>query len=252
MSSNLQLEYINGVRSMRQALTACDAATASTKIIADHIKKTCNMDAYVIPLGINKTQIQIADILRGYDGGPRYITYLSGTKTHDRDFTEAAPALSSILAKHDDVFLKIVGPLEIPTTLSKSMGKIIHLPFMRWEALLIETAASYVNIAPLDTKSLFCNAKSNLKYFEAALTAIPTIASPIQSYEEVITSGINGYLANNDEEWYDCLSELIDRPERRDNIGKAARADVYRGFTPKVIAEYLAVTYNRIISNYSG
>jgi glycosyltransferase involved in cell wall biosynthesis/predicted negative regulator of RcsB-dependent stress response len=63
-------------------------------------------------------------------------------------------------------------------------------------------------------------AKSNVKVTTAMDLGLPVIASPIRSYEEVIEHGVNGFLCNKQEEWYDALIKLKD-PKVREKIGLA-------------------------------
>lgn len=58
-----------------------------------------------------------------------------------------------------------------------------------------------LNIAPLEINR-FCEAKSELKYFEAALVRVPTVASPTQPFKNAIQHGVNGFLAGDSADWY--------------------------------------------------
>jgi glycosyltransferase involved in cell wall biosynthesis len=52
---------------------------------------------------------------------------------------------------------------------------------------------------------------------------LPVVATPIGSNLEIIEDGVNGFLADSDEEWEDRLRTLIDNPELRRRMGDAAR-----------------------------
>ena len=51
-----------------------------------------------------------------------------------------------------------------------------------------------INIAPLQD-NLFTNCKSELKYFEAAITGTITVASPTYTFSRAIVDGGNSFLA---------------------------------------------------------
>jgi glycosyltransferase involved in cell wall biosynthesis len=55
-----------------------------------------------------------------------------------------------------------------------------------------------VNLAPLQS-SPFTFSKSELKFFEAALVETMTIASPTPVFAQVISDGVNGFLAGASE-----------------------------------------------------
>jgi glycosyltransferase involved in cell wall biosynthesis len=180
--------------------------------------------------------------------GPKFISYLSGTKTHERDFEEAASALRRVLTEHDDVFLKLVGELDIETHLPGLEHKIVKIPLMDWRSLVIEEAGVYLNIAPFEPSSPFCQSKSDLKYVEPALSGVPTIASPISSFQNSIRHGENGLIAETADEWYEALTGLINDRSKRDRMGEAARRNVEHERFPDQIAVKLAKTYSEIIT----
>jgi glycosyltransferase involved in cell wall biosynthesis len=240
-------EYAEGVRSMRRALLECSAVTVSTPFLKAYIAKTVKKPTWMIPFGVNRRQIAIARLLRKQNNSSyKFITYLSGTKTHERDFIEAASALANVLSSYKNVYLKIVGPLDLPESLKNVQEKIIRVPFMRWENLVIETSRAYINIAPFDPESDFCQSKSNLKYIEAGLCGVPTRASPISAFQSVIKTGINGFIATNEQEWVEYLGRMIENPRVRDEIGEAARAHVFDTSTPGHIGRIALSTYEEI------
>ena len=99
-----------------------------------------------------------------------------------------------------------------------------------------------VNLAPLEPGSLFNEAKSAIKWLEAALTATPTIASPTEPFREVIADERNGLLANTRDEWGRALEGLLDDVDARARVGERARRDALLGFSPHVQgARYLAI-----------
>lgn len=121
---------------------------------------------------------------------------------------------------------------------------------MRWENLLVEASTAYINIAPFDPKSWFCQSKSNLKYIEAGLCGVPTIASPIGSFIESIESGINGYIAGSPKKWEEIFHELIQDRILRDTIGLAAKEQVLASSTPYAIGNALVSAYSNINKYY--
>ena len=62
--------------------------------------------------------------------------------------------------------------------------------------------------------------KSEIKYMEAGLVKVPTIASSTDSYNYAIHSGTNGILIYQEDEWFTALSSLIVNKEaRQQNVG---------------------------------
>lgn len=68
-------------------------------------------------------------------------------------------------------------------------------------------------------------AKSEIKVITAMALGLPVIASPLQSYTEIINNGENGFICDDEKTWYDVLLQLKD-PELRKKIGEAGKRSV--------------------------
>jgi glycosyltransferase involved in cell wall biosynthesis len=250
MSRDDQAEYLAGIKSISKTMMACDYITTSTSFLAGYLQDFSRKPVYEIPFGVNERQVQIAKNTDAWRSGPRFIGYLSGTKTHQRDFEEAAEALRRILREYADVYLKLIGYLDIEKHLPGLDHKVVHLDFMDWQDLLIESASLCINIAPFEQNSLFCHAKSNLKFVETALCGVPTIASDIPSFADAIDSGVNGFIARTPEDWYAAFRALLDDPALRDRVGEEAYLTCARNYMPKRIGQTLLRTYGEIIESH--
>ena len=89
------------------------------------------------------------------------------------------------MGKYKDVFLKIVGELNIPEELELYKERILAVPFTDWKKLPELIASVDINLAPLED-NLFNAAKSENKWMEAALVKVPTIASEVGAFKEII------------------------------------------------------------------
>lgn len=242
-----QRDYVAGMASIERVMKASDYVTTSTPFLAEYAERFTGKPTWIVPFGVNQQQIKIADALGRYVGGFKFISYLSGTKTHERDFEEAASALRRVLTEHDDVYLKLVGELDIDKHLPGLAHKILKIPLVDWRNLVIEEAGAYLNIAPFEPGSPFCQSKSDLKYVEPALSGVPTIASPISSFQNSIRHGDNGMIAGTADEWYEALTKLISDRSERDRMGKAAQRNVEQERFPEQIARKLVAAYSEII-----
>ncbi len=170
-----QYLYLAGVRGYRAMLEACDNATASTDFLCRYMERMTGKGVFRIPNGVNRMQIRNASVIRRDSPDGRQIGYLSGSRTHQKDFVQAAPALARVLQRHPDVTLTVIGFLEIPECLQSVSGQIRKIPFVPYQDLLAVCAGFYVVVVPLEYNTAFCQAKSELKYFEQALLGIPVI-----------------------------------------------------------------------------
>lgn len=55
---------------------------------------------------------------------------------------------------------------------------------------------------------------------------IPAVMSSVGVNTEIIQHGVNGMLANSDEEWIDSLSQLVENESLRNQLGAQGRITV--------------------------
>ena len=238
--------YYDGVKRMGDTLKLCDYATTTTETLANELKK------YVKEVFVNRNVASermcelslnaIKKVIK--DDNKIVLGYLSGSITHNPDFECILPCLVKIMEKYKNVFLKVVGILDIPEELQKFNDRIIVEPFLDWTRLPEIIASLDINLAPLE-ESLFNNAKSENKWTEAALVKVPTIASDVESFK-IINNNIDGVLVSNDEkEWYDKLEKLITDKNYRVLLGENAHKRVLKEY----ISTYSGYQYTKFIKS---
>lgn len=90
-----------------------------------------------------------------------------------------------------------------------------------------------IGIAPLLDNN-FNRGKSNLRWLEMSALGIPTVASNVGHFQETIKHGETGFLVNNHSEWLDCLDRLCDDARLRADIGKNARREMKKYWSPEL------------------
>lgn len=167
------------------------------------------------------------------------LAYFSGTGSHDRDFQTIAERLISIMAAYPQTWLHIGGQLNLGAAFEPFKARIRRTPYVTWRELPQLIAQVDVNLAPLELDNPFCQAKSEIKFTEAALVGVPTIASRVAAYEQAITDGQDGFLVSTPEEWHAALQTLVAHPGQRLTMGEAARRSIYTRYLPERRAEEL-------------
>ena len=249
MDEQAKFNYLNGIESISKMVMSSDFLTTSTPFLNQHIQNFSSKKSFLIPFGFNEMQYKLS-LTRCEQKSTRFIGYLSGTKTHERDFGEAATALKKILMEYDDVYLKVIGYLDVEKHLPGLSHKVIQIPFMHWESLVFETTSLYMAIAPFDASSDFCQSKSDLKFVEPALCRVPIVASEISSFCSSIVHGVSGYIARNADEWYSCMKVMLDSGEIRNNLGNSAYDFIMKWRSPEVLGGVIRDAYLTIIQKY--
>jgi GT2 family glycosyltransferase/glycosyltransferase involved in cell wall biosynthesis len=222
---------------VNQVIGKCDFFTCPTEYLATVMRKR-NQASFVLQNGYDLNTLRDSYLLinqKQPEADKIRIGYAGGTRTHQKDFGLVVPTLVKIMNEFSQTILVIFGEAlnlnEFPE-LTPFKERIEPRRMVNLLKLQEEIARFDINIAPLEINP-FCESKSELKYFEAALLQIPTVASPTETYKNIINHGVNGYLAADDEEWFDCLKMLIHDPLLRKAVGKKAHTHVLWHFGPE-------------------
>jgi glycosyltransferase involved in cell wall biosynthesis len=157
--------------------------------------------------------------------------YLSGSRSHDVDLADIAPALAGALTRFENARLLVVGEVALPLALRPfvEQGRVRRHPFVPWRELPGLIAQVDINLAPVDPTRAFNHAKSEIKFLEAAAVGVPTIATATEGVCEAVPSGAGCFLAQTTADWTASLERLIGDPEAR----RAASADALAFLTKR-------------------
>jgi GT2 family glycosyltransferase len=236
---------LRSIESQRETLLACDAVLVSTEPLQEAAAKL-HTQVFMRPNTVSMEMVAHADAalarrhVEGRDDGAVMLAYLSGTPTHDWDFLEAAEGVLSALDRNENVRLLTVGHVTLDPRFERFREQVQQIPFQPWSRLPDILASVDINLAPLQNGNPFAAAKSCLKYLEAALVGVPTVASPRSDFVRAIEHGSNGLLAEAPEDWEIALDELIASAERRREIGRSAFADVRGEHTTRAAGDALS------------
>lgn len=226
--------FVAGVRRYRTTLELCDAFVGSTPALVDEVARLTGLPSFELPNGYGLELARICDLelQRPRRRGPVRIGFLSGTITHAIDWEHIEPVVIDVLDARTDVELWLVGHVTPTKALKRLEARVVRVPFKRWDQLPPVLRDLDVNMAPLAMSPRFDEAKSAVKWLEAALCATPTVASPTEPFRRVIDHGRTGLLASTPDEWRDALLRLVDDADLRLKIGTSARRSALLDASP--------------------
>lgn len=263
-----RVDLIDGIRSigateeqiercfsdMRRTFLRCDQGSTTTAelVFAMHsLRPVVHLLPNIYDMASLK-RARIALRMRGEPGrvnagdGLVRIGYAAGSRTHQRDFAPICPPIADILHQRPQARLVLFREPEThrPILLVEEFPSLIPVQDqIEWRDMVPlaelqdEFARFDISIAPLETGNVFCEAKSEIKFFEAALSGAATVASPTGPFRRVIHHGETGFLADSPSEWHDALLELIDNPERRVRMARDAYHSILWPFGPQAQAQ---------------
>ncbi len=240
LEPNLRREVLKGVGLYRVAMLACGRCIASTASLAACMEAAGVAETRVVENALDNETLEVASGLRAArrpapDDASVTIVYGSGTKTHDADFACAAPAILALMQRHPHLRLRIVGDLTLPGGFEAVAARVEEIAGTNYRAYLGLLAEADIAIAPLED-TVFNDAKSNIKFQEAAILGIPSVCSPRETFRDVVVPDRNGLLADTETEWEQALERLIRDPALRRRLGAQGLADVLERYAPDRIA----------------
>ena len=209
-------------------INECNGVIVTTNSLSKKIKKDLKLFTWILRNYLNKEQIEISDEIiqlkkNNYDSSKFVIGYFSGSNSHKRDLEVAEQALVKLMNKYDDIYLNIVGYMDLSDNLKdlKKKGRVIFSKFVSYEELQYEIGKVDLNIIPLQ-KHEFNNCKSELKYFEASIVNTISLATDNEVYKSIIKHGKDGFLTD-ELSWFDNLEYIYLNRNRLNDIIDNAR-----------------------------
>ncbi|MDD5396711.1 MAG: glycosyltransferase [Candidatus Moranbacteria bacterium] len=226
--------YENGVGGEILVDPYVKVCTTTTTFLAEKLREH-GKKVFIVPNRLSKKDVKIANEIISHQSSVIKNTvrlgYFSGTLSHNKDFATITDVLMFIMEKNENVELFLVGPLDLENKLNKFGARIKQLPYVKREKHFVNLAAVDINIVPLEMGNPFCESKSELKFFEAAIVGVPTVAAATQPFFEAIVDGVDGFVANDSEQWIEKLEKLINSSELRKSMGEKAREKAFEKYT---------------------
>ncbi len=183
------------------------------------------------------------------------IGYATGTRTHQRDFAVASPSLAHVLKMRPDVRLVLFRDPEGQSSLLAleefpEFQELAHQIEWRDTVPLSDLPNEFgrldISIAPLEVGNVFCEAKSEIKFLEASLAESASIVSPTGPFKRLVRHAETGFLASTPDEWTAALLTLIDNPDLRRRMARAAYHDVLWPFSPEAQTRRIKLAFSSL------
>jgi len=195
-------------------MSLCDKVLTTNNYLAERIREYSGKQVSVIPNYLNQEQLDVSTRLYEQKLAsdfsrtePLYLGYFSGSHTHNHDFRILTDTLIALFEKYDNLKLRIIGLLNLDDRLKVWSDRIEQLPIQDYLNLQKSIGEVEINLVPLQINT-FTNCKSELKYFESAITGTISIASPTFVYANAIVDGQNGFLAQS-YEWFEKIDSVL-------------------------------------------
>ncbi len=221
-----------------RTMKVCAAAAAGNRYLAS-LAEAEGVKATVLPTSIDVQNYRI----KQHQDGPGLTIGWVGLSDGLRYLQSIHPALRELSQRHPGVQLKVIS------------DKPLHLDGVRvinevWQAEKEQDHLSSfdIGIMPL-WDSVWTRGKCGFKILQYMGAGLPVVASDVGVNGEIITPGKNGYLATEQADWTERISELVQSAELRRSFGRNGRALVENEYSLDRYAQRYAELLRSVAGN---
>lgn len=181
-----------------------------------------NKNVFIIPTTIDTNEYKNSTTAKK----EKIIIGWSGSITTIQHFELAIPFLIKIKEKYGDLIeFKVIGD-------SNYLNEELSIKGIAWNKQTeIEDLSTFdIGIMPLPNDE-WAKGKCGLKGLQYMALEIPTIMSPVGVNSDIITDGVNGFLASETDEWAEKISLLVNNLNLRKSVGIEARRTVIENYS---------------------
>ncbi len=136
------------------------------------------------------------------------------------------PVLKELQETHDFCF-------HVICDIDPAFPEIENYHFYPWnkKTEIVDLQRFDIGLMPVPNTD-WAKGKIGFKAIQYSALGLPSVVSDVGSGREVVNDGITGYVVSNDrDEWHDALIRLIEDPELRSKLGRAARRHILDRYT---------------------
>jgi len=148
----------------------------------------------------------------------------TGTHSTIRYLNILLPVLKKLESKYDFTFLVIANKdPELP---------LKSYQYLNWniDSEVDDLLRMNIGIMPLENDP-WSEGKCGFKALQYMALGIPALVSPVGVNSIIVDNGINGFVCNNEKDWYEKLELLLNNENERILMGKAAREKVIQKYS---------------------
>ncbi len=225
---NKKFEFLKNPDKTKINIAHAHRVIAGNSFLANYAKQF-NPNTIIIPTTIDTDFHKPKPELRGFDSAQpdkKIVIGWSGSISTIKHFEMAIPALKQIQNKYPDkIEIHVIGQGSYTHPEIKVISK-------NWSST---TEVDDLNCFDIGIMSLpndeWVKGKCGLKGLSYMACGVATVMSNVGVNSDIIEHGKNGFLAQTEQEWVNCLSILIENSDTRHKIGEAGRETVVKNYS---------------------
>lgn len=233
---NSNLKWLKRPEKTGDIVSMCDLTIVGNSYLAEYAKPF-NEKIIIVPTSVS-TNYHQSDF--NPENGSVCIGW-TGSSTTFKHYQKAVPFLIQLKQKYGNkLSFKLIIDIDIDIP-------ELDLKSTMWEAETEITELNKIDIGimPLPNDK-WSKGKCGFKGIQYMALGKPTVMSPVGVNTEIIDDGINGYLANSDDEWIEKLEKLIDSNELRKQLGEAGKQTIIKNYSVESQQKVLLDVFNQL------
>ena len=212
---------------------------AGNEYLAQHAYAAGARKVAIVPSVIDLARYEVAArrsrarVVIGWIGSPSTFPFLA----------RMAPTLKA-LSVTLDTEVRVIGANPPPNP--PDFGPVSYRPW-REDTEVEEIQDFDIGIMPL-SPSPWEKGKCGYKLIQYMACGIPVVASPVGVNCKIVQEGLNGHLADTDEEWAIALRHLATDSSARLSMGQAGRLAVEAHYCVQIVAPELARLFRQVLA----
>lgn len=234
---NRKYAWMKSPAKIHEIICLSDVVIAGNNYLSDYAKKY-NKNVYSIPTTIDTNYHKRKDI----NDDERICIGWTGSHTTIQHFKHSIPVLKKLKEKYGDkIYFKVIGD-------EKYLDAELNIIGEKWNLQdeIEQLSKIDIGIMPLPDNA-WAKGKCGFKGLQYMALEIPSVMSPVGVNCEIISDGVNGFLADKEDEWVEKISILIENPELRKKIGTEARKTVIEKYSVEANKEKYLNILNTVI-----
>jgi len=236
---NRKFAFLKNPHKTATLIKMADLIIAGNAYLANYASQF-NSNIIIIPTTIDTNEykpdkqiIQESPVIIGWSGSFSTIQH----------FKYAIPVLKKVQAKYGNkILIKVIGD-------AGYKNEELNLISLDWDKKneLRELNSFHIGIMPLPDDE-WSKGKCGLKGLQYMALGIPTIMSPVGVNTEIISDGVNGFLASDEADWISKLESLIDSKELREKLGTESRRTVILRYSVEAQKDIYLKCFNTLLN----
>jgi len=233
------LDYFKSTRRVGQVATLASRVVVPNEFLADFAREF-NSAVTVVPEAENTDRLIPRQTHRN---GSKVVIGWVGSSSTAKYLTLVEDALRTVCDRFSNVVLRVIG--------GKFYAEGVRTELVDWkfDREVQQFHELDIGIMPLPLEE-WSKGKSGCKLRQYMAAGVPGVGTAIGYNIELVEHGRTGFLATTQDEWVDCLSNLIERPDLRNTIAEAARRDVEQRFAIDVIGPQLEAAIRETVGEF--